>query len=592
MKDFLKIMLASALGFVIANILFSIIAMIFFLGAMGSFMGSISAGEKFVLQENTVLNLRLNGPITERIPEEDPFTSMINSDRPSTMGLNDIVSAIRKAKSNDKIKGIYIDSRALSASMATLAEIRHELKNFQESGKFIVAYADSYTQGGYYLASVADKIAINPQGMLDLHGLASVPVFYKDALDKLGIEMQIFKVGTYKSAVEPFTQNEMSPANREQVSSFLNDAWSFLKNDMAESRSLTPADIDLLANSMPALQSTDHLLSANLVDTLVYETEMKDYLRSLLGIDEDAKISSASISDMKSVTTKTVKKTDNTIAILYAFGNIDSGTGSSNIQDKYMVDQIEKLRKDKEIKAVVFRINSGGGSAYASEQIWKAIADLKAEKPVVVSMGDMAASGGYYIACNANKIVAQPTTLTGSIGIFGVFPNFEGTTKKLGISTDEVKTNEFSDFGNLTRPFNEREKEMLQTMIERGYDLFLSRCAEGRNMPKDSLALYAEGRVWTGNQAKEIGLVDELGGIEKAIEIAAEMANLGKSYVVFEYPQLRSRLEELFNPRKEELVARTMKEYLGESYGLFMMLKDIKEQDHIQARIPYELNIH
>ncbi|SFK26128.1 signal peptide peptidase SppA [Proteiniphilum acetatigenes] len=591
MKDFLKIMLASALGFVIANILFSIIAMIFIFGAMGSFLGSMSTGEKFILQDNTVLNLRLNGPITERTPEEDPFTSMMGSNRPLPMGLNDIVSAIRKAKNNDKIKGIYIDSRSLSASMATLAEIRHELENFKESGKFIVAYADAYTQGGYYLASIADKVAINPQGMLDLHGLASVPVFYKDALDKLGIEMQIFKVGTYKSAVEPFTQNEMSEANREQVSSFLNDAWSFLRSDLAESRSLTIADIDSLANNLPAVQSTDFLLSANLVDTLLYETEMKDYLRSLLDIDEEAKIPSATVANMKSVTTKTVKKTDNTIAILYAHGNIISGTGSSNIQDKYMVDQIEKLRKDEEIKAVVFRINSGGGSAYASEQIWKAITDLKAEKPVVVSMGDMAASGGYYIACNADRIVAQPTTLTGSIGIFGAIPNFEGTARKLGISTDEVKTNEFSDFGNLTRPFNEREKQMLQAMIERGYDLFLTRCAEGRDMPKDSMALYAEGRVWTGNQAQEIGLVDELGGIERAIEIAAEMANLGKSYVVFEYPRLRSRFDELFNPRKDELVARTMKEYLGESYEMFMLLKDIKEQDYIQARIPYELNI-
>lgn len=592
MKDFLKIMLASALGFVIANILFSMIAMIFFFGAMGSFMGSMSTGEKFILQDNTVLNLRLDGPINERTPEEDPFFSLINSDLPSPIGLNDIVSAIRKAKNNDKIKGIYIDSRAMTASSATLAEIRYELVNFKESGKFIVSYADSYTQGGYWLASVADKVAINPQGMLDLHGLASVPTFYKDALDKLGIEMQIFKVGTYKSAVEPFTQNEMSKANREQVSSFLNDAWSFLKSDIAASRSVTTADIDMVANSMPALQSTDFLLSTNLVDTLLYETEMKNYLRSLIGIDKDAKIPSATVANMKSVTTKTVKKTDNTIGILYAQGNITSGTGSSNIQDKYLVDQIERLRKDKEIKAVVFRINSGGGSAYASEQIWKAITDLKAEKPVVVSMGDLAASGGYYIACNADKIVAQPTTLTGSIGIFGMIPSFAGTSKKLGISTDEVKTNEFSDFGNITRSLNDREKQHLQSMVERGYDLFLTRCAEGRNMPKDSLALYAEGRVWTGNQAKEIGLVDELGGIEKAIEIAAEMANLGKSFVVFEYPKLRSVFEELINPKKEELAAQTLKKYLGESYEMFMILKDIKEQDYIQARIPYELNIH
>jgi protease-4 len=591
MKDFLKIMLASALGFIIANIILSVIAMIFFFGMMGSVAGSFSSSEKFVLEENSVLNLRLNGPITERVAEQDPFTELLAPDAATAMGLNDIVSAIRKAKSNDRIKGIYIDSRMMSASMATLAEIRQELKSFKESGKFIVAYADTYTQTGYYLASMADKVAINPQGSLDLHGLVSMPVFFKDALDKLGIEMQIFKVGTYKSAVEPFTQNEMSDASREQVSSFLNDSWSFMKADIAEARSMTPEEIDSLANRMPLVQPIEFLLQANLVDTLLYETEMKDYLRSLLSLEEGDEIPSATVSNMKSVTTKTVTKTDNTIAILYAQGNIASGTGSDNIQDKYMVDQIEKLRRDDEIKAVVFRINSGGGSAYASEQIWKAITELKKEKPVVVSMGDVAASGGYYIACNADKIVAQPTTLTGSIGIFGMIPNFEGTTKKIGISTDVVKTNDFGDFGDITRPFNEQEKQLMQNMIERGYDLFLTRCAEGRDMPKDSLELYAEGRVWTGNQAKKIGLVDELGGIERAIEIAAEMANLGKSYVIFEYPKLQSRIEALLDRSRKDLAAHTMKEYLGESYQLFMLLRDIREQDYIQARIPYELNI-
>lgn len=589
MKDFLKIMLASALGFVIANIILSLLAMIFFFGMMGSIAGSFTS-DKFVLQENSILNLRLNGSITERVAE-DPFTELLAPDVATNMGLNDIISAIRKAKQNDQIKGIYIDSRMMSASMATLAEIHHELISFKESGKFVVAYADTYTQTGYYLASLADKVAINPEGNLDLHGLASMPIFYKDALDKLGIEMQIFKVGTYKSAVEPFTQNEMSAANREQVSSYLNDAWSFLRADIAAARSMTPADIDSLANQMPLVQSTAFLLEANLVDTLLYETEMKDYLRTLLSLEEGKEIPSATVVNMKSVTTKEVKKTDNTIAILYAQGNIVTGTGATNIQDKYMVDQIEKLRKDDEIKAVVFRVNSGGGSAYASEQIWKAITDLKKAKPVVVSMGDLAASGGYYIACNADRIVAQPTTLTGSIGIFGMIPNMEGTAEKIGISTDVVKTNEFADFGDISRPFNEQEKRLMQNMIDRGYDLFLTRCAEGRNMPKDSLALYAEGRVWTGNQAKEIGLVDELGGIERAIEIAAEMANLGKSYVVFEYPKMRSMLDELLDRSGKDLATRMVKEYLGESHELFMLLRDVREQDYIQARVPFELNI-
>src|SRR5690554_6710654 len=350
MKDFLKIMIASALGFLIAQILISIIAMVMFIGAAGSIFSSMSS-EKFVLQNNSVLNLRLDGTIVERVADPDPFTSMLSSQYPSAMGLNDIVSAIRKAKSNNNIKGIYIDSRMLSASMATLAEIRSELESFKESGKFVVAYADTYTQGGYYLASVADKIAINPQGMLDLHGLSSTPIFYKDALDKLGIEMQIFKVGTYKSAVEPFTQNEMSNENREQITAYLNDAWSFLRRDFANARSLTEMEIDSLADTLPMLQPAESLVAARLVDTLLYETEMKDYLRTLLEIDEDSKIPSATVANMKSVKTKTVRKTDNTIALLYAHGNIISGNGSANIQDKYMVNEIEKLKDDDDIKA-------------------------------------------------------------------------------------------------------------------------------------------------------------------------------------------------------------------------------------------------
>jgi protease-4 len=591
MKDFFKIVLGSTVGFVIASVLFSLLSIILFFGMIGSLSSSFSK-DSFTLQDNSVLHLRLSGNIVERTPELDPFTQLLNNNEPSTVGLNDIVSAIRKAKDNDKIKGIYIDSRTFSASMATLAEIRQELIRFKESGKFIVAYADAYLQSGYYLASVADKIAINPQGMLELRGLSSVPVFYKDALDKLGIEMQIFKVGTYKSAVEPFIQNRMSAANREQMTALLNDAWRFIRNDMAESRSLTPEKIDALANRMTTLQPTEFLLAENLVDTILYETEMRNYLRKLLNINRNETLASATVTEMKSVASRSAnRKSSNTIALLYATGNITSGSGSQGIQDRFMVNQIEKLRRDNDIKAVVFRINSGGGSAYASEQIWRAISDLRDTKPVIVSMGDVAASGGYYIAANATKIVAQPATITGSIGIFGMIPNFEGTSRKIGISTDVVKTNEFSDFGNFTRPLNNGESAFLQTMVERGYDLFLTRCAEGRGMSKEELAKFAEGRVWTGNQAKEIGLVDELGGISRAVEMAAEMANLGKSYVVLEFPRMRSPFEELFNKERENLAAKTLREYLGESVELFMLLKDIKNEDYIQARLPFDLNI-
>lgn len=590
MKDFFKIVLASALGFVIATILLSIISMIMFFSVASSMTAAFNS-DQYVVQDNSILNLRLSGVILERISVDDPFSGIMPQDR-SVMGLAEITSAIRKARNEDKIKGIYIDSRIFSASPATLSEIRQELLRFKESGKFIVAYADNYTQAGYYLASVADKVAINPQGSLDIHGLASIPMFFKEALQKMGIEVQVFKVGTYKSAVEPFTSTEMSPANREQVTSYLNDLWSFMAKDMTESRKLKISDLDSIANQMPALKDADYLLQTKLVDTLLYETEMKNYVRSLLDLDVDAKIPAATVEEMNNAKPAVAqKKSDNHIALLYAFGDIVSGSGSTNIQDKFMVSEIEKLRKDDKIKAVVFRVNSGGGSAYASEQIWKAITDLKKEKPVVVSMGDMAASGGYYISCNASKIIAQPTTITGSIGIFGMFPNFKGTSEKLGLDFDAVKTHRFSDFGNITRPMDDTEKSMLQAYIDRGYDTFLTRCAEGRNIPKDTLEKYAEGRVWTGNQALKIGLVDKLGNILTAIETAAELAELGEDYLVYEYPKKRTFIEEFLNRGKEDLAAKTLKEYLGESYNLFMTIKNMKDEDFIQARIPYDLNI-
>ena len=590
MKDFFKIMLASALGFVIATILLSIISIIMFFSVASSMTAAFN-NDQYVVQDNSILNLRLSGVIQERISVDDPFSDIMPRDE-SVMGLDEITSAIRKARNDNKIKGIYIDSRIFSASPATLSEIRQELLRFKESGKFIVAYADNYTQAGYYLASVADKVAINPQGSLDIHGLASIPMFFKEALQKMGIEVQVFKVGTYKSAVEPFTSTEMSPANREQVTSYLNDLWSFMAKDMTESRKLKISDLDSIANQMPALKDADYLLQTKLVDTLLYETEMKNYVRSLLDLDVDAKIPAATVEEMNNAKPAVAqKKSDNHIALLYAFGDIVSGSGSTNIQDKFMVSEIEKLRKDDKIKAVVFRVNSGGGSAYASEQIWKAITDLKKEKPVVVSMGDMAASGGYYISCNASKIIAQPTTITGSIGIFGMFPNFKGTSEKLGLDFDAVKTHRFSDFGNVTRPMDDSEKSMLQAYIDRGYDTFLTRCAEGRNIPKDTLEKYAEGRVWTGNQALKIGLVDKLGNILTAIETAAELAELGEDYLVYEYPKKRTFIEEFLNRGKEDLAAKTLKEYLGESYNLFMTIKNMKDEDFIQARIPYDLNI-
>lgn len=591
MKDFGKIMLASALGFLIANIVLSILSLIVFFGMMGS-MASSFGKQQYILENNSVLHLVLSGSIRDRSPEEDPFSTMIPTSAAQTMGLDDILSAIRKAKDNNKISGIYLDSRLFVASYSELAEIRKELQEFKESGKFLVAYSDAYTQQGYYLASVADKVVLNPQGMVDLHGISSQSVFFKDALQKLGVEVQIFKVGTYKSAVEPLILNQMSDANREQTHSFVTDMWNTIGAEMAQSRKLPMSVLDTITNESTMLKRPEYILEKRLVDTLLYETEMKDYLRKLMNIDKDARIASATVEDMKGVKMTQKKKSKNEIALLYAEGDILSGSGYNNIQDKYYVKILEDLRKNDDVKAVVFRINSGGGSAYASEQIWKAVSDLKKEKPIVISMGEMAASGGYYISCNASKIIAQPTTLTGSIGIFGVIPNFEGTTKKVGIQFDVEKTHKYADFGSLNRPMNEGEKMMMQTYINEGYALFLKRCAEGRKMPIEKLEKLAEGRVWTGNQAKQVGLVDELGGLRDAVKAASQLAKLNDEYIVRTYPQKRSFIQELFEKQsREELAAKTLKEYLGSSYDLFMVMKNLREQDFVQAKYPYQFEI-
>lgn len=591
MKDFGKIVFGSALGFIIASIVLSVLSMIMFFGMMGSMASSFDKQTKFVVEDNSVLHLVLSGEIAERSPADNPFSELnMPGSVDAVTGMDDILSAIRKAKDDSKIKGIYIDSRVFSASYAVLDEIRKQLIDFKKSGKFIVAYSDTYTQQGYYLASVADKIALNPQGMLDLHGFAANNMFIKDALQKLGVQIQVFKVGTYKSAVEPLILNQMSDANREQTTSFITDIWKTVGNDIAQSRKISMQMLDSITNQSTLFKKPEYVLQNRLVDTLVYETEMKDYLRAKLHIKKDDNIPSATVKDMKGVTPAKSAKSKNKIALLYAEGDIVTGSGYNNIQDKYFVKQLEKLRKDDDVKAVVFRINSGGGSAYASEQIWKAVSDLKKVKPIVVSMGEMAASGGYYISCNASRIIAQSTTLTGSIGIFGIVPNFEGTTKKLGVQFDVTKTHQYADFGSLNRPMNEGEKQMMQTYVNDGYALFVKRCADGRKLPIEQIQKIAEGRVWTGNQAKQIGLVDEIGGLKDAIKVAGRLAKLNEDYVIKTYPQKRTFFEELFDKEnREELAAKTIKEYLGDDYEIFNLVKSLKEQDFVQAKSPYKL---
>lgn len=583
MKGFLKSLLASIVG---CSIVIGIFIFIFILIIAAMSFGS---SDKYNLKDNTVLTLKLEGTLSERV-EPNSFLDLIGQNTDLEIGLDDILSSIKKAKENDNIKGIYINAGAFAASNASLKEIRDQLADFKESGKFIIAYADVYSQGCYYLSSVADKVIMNPQGNLDLHGLSSSPTFYKGLLDKIGIEMQIFKVGTFKSAVEPFMLDKMSDANREQVTAYISDIWSTITSEISDSRKISVDKINQLTDSLQTFKLANASVTDGLVDTLMYETEVKEYLKDLLKVEKTKDVRMASIKDMTSVPFVKESNSKDVIAILYAEGSINNGSGKDGITDKRYVKEIEKLKNNDKVKAVVFRVNSPGGSAYASEQIWKAITDLKAKKPVVVSMGDYAASGGYYIACNASKIIAQPNTLTGSIGIFGMFPNFEGLTKKVGLSFDNVKTNKFADFGDATRPMRPEEKVILQQYIEHGYDLFLTRCSEGRNIPKDSLDHIAQGRVWTGNQALKIGLVDALGNIDTAIEEAAKLAKLD-DYSLQDYPKKVDFLESLLSNQKEEFATKAMKEYLGKDYELFKTIKEIKEQDFVQARMPYDISI-
>ena len=583
MKDFLKFTLATVVGIILSSIV------IFFIGAI-IFFGVVASSEKEVkVKPNSVMFLDLNGKLEERT-EDNPFKQFVGEDF-STYGLDDILSSIKKAKENEDIKGIYIQAKALGASYASLQEIRNALVDFKKSGKFIVAYSDNYTQKLYYLSSVADKILLNPKGVIEWKGLAAEPMFYKDLLKKIGVEMQIFRVGTYKSAVEPFIATEMSPANREQVSEYIGSIWNQILTDVSTSRKLSKDSLNAYADRMLMFYPSEKSVKCGLADSLIYKSGVRDYLKKLTKTDKDDDLAVLNLDDMINVKRNVPKdKSGNAIAVYYAFGSIDESTDEGIVSDKVVKD-LRELRENKDIKAVVLRVNSPGGSAFGSEQIWNEVKALKKEKTVVVSMGDYAASGGYYISCAADCIVAEPTTLTGSIGIFGMFPNVKGLTDKIGLSFDVVKTNKFSDLGATGRGLNTDEQALIQMTINNGYDTFLSRCAEGRKMSKANIAKIAEGRVWTGERAKKIGLVDELGGLDKAIEIAAKKVKL-KEYTVLSYPEKKDFFSTIFKEKPTHYIeSKLMESNFGELYQGFGMIKEAQKLDNLQARVPFDINI-
>lgn len=586
MKDFFKFTLASVLGIVLAGIIFTIIGIVSLVGMVAS------SDTETNVQENSILYLNLEGTLSERV-EDNPFQGFMGETFTS-YGLDDILSSIQKAKDNENIKGIYLQPSVFVAEYPSLEEIRKALADFKESGKFIVAYSDQYTQEMYYLASVADKIIVNPQGSIAFHGLASQPMFYTDLLKKVGIEMQIFKVGTYKAAVEPFIATEMSDANREQISVYLNSIWGCILEVISESRNISIEKLNQYADNMMDLKMAEEYVACGLADTLMYKDGVLDYLKTMVGCEKDDNLRTLSIEDMKNVKRNIpLDKSGNIIAVYYAFGEIGSTLSSEEgINPEKVINDLRKIREDDSIKALVFRVNSPGGSAYGSEQIWREIALMKEKKPVIVSMGDYAASGGYYISCAADYIVANPTTLTGSIGIFGMFPNFGGLMNdKLGLHFDMVKTNKFADFGSINRPFNEGEKEIMQNYINNGYELFVKRCADGRGMSTEAIKKIAEGRVWTGAAAKELGLVDELGGLDKALEIAVQKAGV-ESYSVINFPSPENPILSLLDQSKEDYIQGQISKTMGEYHDYIKFIQNIKDMDHIQARMPFTLNIH
>ncbi len=592
MKQFFKFVFASFVGMFLFSIVTGIFALITIAGMFAS-QDSTTAPE-----ENSVLVLNLSGQLEER--SENNFISQLQGSATSSIGLDNLLEGIRKAKENDNIKGIYIEAGAFAAdSYASMQAVRNALLDFKKSKKWIIAYADTYTQGTYYMSSVADKVYLNPQGQIDWHGLASQPVFIKDFLAKFGVKMQVVKVGAYKSATEMFTGDKMSDANREQTSAYLNGIWGNITKEVGASRHLSVEQLNAYADSMVTFAAPEDYVKLKLVDGLAYTDQIKNMVKKQLGIAGDKEINQVTVADMMNAEDKSQGDESNQIAVYYAYGDIVDGVVGGIFAQNHTIDaqvvckDLEKLAKDKDVKAVVVRINSGGGSAYASEQIWHQIMELKKLKPVVVSMGGMAASGGYYMSAPANWIVAEPTTITGSIGIFGMFPDVSGLlTEKLGLKFDEVKTNKYADFSTRARPFTEDEMTYLSQYVNRGYKLFRHRVAEGRKMTDEQVEKIAQGHVFTGQDAQKIGLVDQLGGLDIAVKKAAKLAKLA-NHMTRAYPKEPDFFEQLLDQSKSDnYLSEQLRANLGDYYGPFSLLKTLNHQSAIQARLPYYPNIH
>lgn len=589
MKDFFKNVFATFVG------IFLFVLVTLLLGFVCIFGMVLSSESTTEIENNSVLVINLSGPLSER-SDKNVMAKFIGNVA-SGVSLEDVLSGIEKAKTNKNIKGIYIEAGAFAPnSYASLQEIREALIDFKKSHKWIVAYGDSYTQSSYYLASVANDVYLNPQGMLDWHGLSSQRIYLKDMLAKFGVKMQVSKVGTYKSATEMFTEEKMSDADRQQTSTYLNGIWKYLLKGVSESRNIPIAKLNEYADSVITFANPTSYLKMKLIDKLLYTDQVRNEVKKRLGINSDDEIHQISLTDLKAVEPA---KGGSEVAVYYAYGDIvDSPVSNTSfnqhsIVGKDVCNDLKELMDDDDVKAVVIRVNSGGGSAFASEQMWHQIMELKKVKPVVVSMGGYAASGGYYMSVPANWIVAEPTTITGSIGIFGMFPDFSGlASEKLGIKFDEVKTNKNGTFGSTMRPLTPDEMRMLQVYIDRGYTTFKNRVAQGRNLTMAQVEAIAQGHVYTGEDALKIKLVDELGGLDKAVKKAAQLAKI-ENYHTVSYPSPVNWFDQIFGENvQDNYLNEQLYTSLGIFYQPFSILRTINQQSAIQARLPYIININ
>lgn len=593
MKDFFKNVAATIVGLFAFGLIMTILGFICIIGMIAS------SNSKPTLKDNAVMVLKLQGQIEDR--SEDNWLGELTGEQFNNLGMNKILSSIRKAKDEEKVKGIYLETGILESDYATLQEIRNALADFKKSGKWIIAYGDALSQGGYYLASVANKVYVNPEGNVDWHGIASQPQYIKDVAAKFGVHFTVVKVGKYKSYTETYTEDKMSDANREQVSRYIGGLWQQMLADVSKSRNISKDSLNRYADGLMVFDDTQLLKSRKMVDGFCYYDEIRDVVKRQLGLKADETINQVDYNDVDMAIDDSNLMGEE-IAVYYCQGSIvrmetPSIYGSEQqIVSTKVIKDLQELADNSQVKAVVLRINSGGGDAYASEQIWRAVKELNKKKPVVVSMGGMAASGAYYMSMGAQYIMAQPTTLTGSIGIFGALPDFSDLmTKKLGFKYDEVKTNRNSAYASagMSRPWSAEEITTMQNYVNRGYNLFRKRVAEGRKMSTEQVEKIAQGRVWLGTDAKNIKLIDGFGGLSDAIDKAAELAHLS-SYQAVEYPALAGWMEQLMDMaggNKGTYLDEQLRLTLGDLYQPFIMIRNMKEKEPIQAALPYVLNI-